>query len=137
MGDAPPVGRDGGEFLAPYLGLGADVPQTEFDPQLAIGLHDHRTDRQALGIDGPPIGEIGHRVDVIGVVDKGFGVNRAKQAGALQVGPHHARDIGAAAACRAADGKIGNGNGQGLEIALSDVHRQGGESRPRQDHRQH
>ena len=26
MGDAPPVGRDGGEFLAPDLSLGADIP---------------------------------------------------------------------------------------------------------------
>ena len=61
---------------------------------------------------------------------KAFGIERPEQAGAFQIGAHHAGDIGAAALPDRAE-EIGNGDGQRLGIALGHVHLQRGAGRRR------
>ena len=63
--------------------------------QPAVGLQRYLARHQALRVDHPPIGEIGRDIDVGDVLDKGLGIDGLEQAGAFEIGAHHAGDIGA------------------------------------------
>ena len=76
MRDAAPIFRLGEELLAQHLAFAEDVPQTEIDPQPAVGLQRHLARHQALRVDRAPAGESGRDIDVGDVFDKGLGIER-------------------------------------------------------------
>ncbi len=64
-----------------------------------------------------PIGEGRRRVDVLDLIDEGFGVERLEQARALEIGAHDACDVRAR---RGIADEIRDRDGQRLDVALID-----------------
>ena len=118
---APDVGR--GEILrAGELLGGGHIPQPEFRLQPAVALARDAAGDQRLGVDGAPIGKPRQRVDVRDPLDIGRGIDRREQAGALQVGGDHLRDVARdVAVVRAAADEIRNRDRDRLDVALGDV----------------
>ncbi len=78
-----------------HLLLGEDVPQAELDPQLAVGLTGRPPDHQRLRVQLPPVDELRHGIDRRLPALERTGIDQAKQAGALQIGPDHLADVAA------------------------------------------
>ena len=93
MGDAAPVVGHGEILLPGELLAGEHIPQPELRLQTAVGLTGDAAGDQRLRVDGAPIGEARQRVDVGDALDVGRRIDRREQAGALEIGGDHLRDI--------------------------------------------
>ena len=93
VGDAAPVGDDGRVDLPHHVLLGDHVPEPELDPQPIAAVDPDLSLGEGLGSDHPPVGELGKRADGLLDLDEGFGVGRLEQAGSLQIGFDHSRDL--------------------------------------------
>ncbi|ENN87294.1 hypothetical protein RHSP_25736 [Rhizobium freirei PRF 81] len=117
MGDTAPVIGLGIKLLADHLAVAERIPQAEFGAKTAAFLR-HAAGDQRLRVDRCPIREARRRIRIADLLDEGLLVDRCEQAGTLEVGGDHARDLRAEAVIRQ---KIGDRDRHGLNIALVDV----------------
>src|SRR6185295_2649563 len=106
MGDAPPVAGGGRERETRHLLLRDDIPQPEFDAQLAIGLRLHVAGHERLRIDDAPIAEARHRLERLRSLNERALIDRREQAGAFEI----ARDDGGNLRADVGAKQIGDGD---------------------------
>ncbi len=133
--DAPPVVRRGEVLLAGLLLAGEHVPQTELGLEPPVALPGDAAGHQRLGVDGAPVGEARHRVDVDDLFDEGGRIDRREQPAALEVGGDDLGDVARHldVALRPAD-EIRHRDRHRLDIALRDVDAQNRERRAARRH---
>ena len=119
VGDAPPIRRRSRIAQAGELLLGIDVPQAEFDLQLAVGAGGHGARHQRLGVDDAPIGVARRHLRCRVLVGEGLRVDRLEQARPLEIG----RDdlVHVLRYLRVVAGKDRDGDRHRRDLALRDV----------------
>ena len=114
MGDAPPVLRRGEELLAQHLAFADRRPTGGNRP--AAGRRAAASPGRSpapCALITRQLAKLGTHVDVGDVLDEGLGIERLEQAGALQIGAHHAGDIGAGLGVGSPARKSGMAMGRG------------------------
>ena len=120
VGDAPPRFRGGTQFESQHILLGEHIPQAELDGEpFGLSVIDP-ADHERLRVDDPPIRKSRPLHRIVFLPEEGGRVERAEEAGALEVARDHLRDP----AARLRVGKTGDRDGQGLHAAARDVDRQ-------------
>ena len=134
MRDASPVVGRGGKTQAAHLGAGEHVPEAEFHGQLsAVFAARDFPGHQSLGIDLAPVGEARQVAQLLGRLNERAPVDRAEQAGALEIGAHHVGDLlPARGRARRLAVEFGDGDRQGLDHTFGDVELELCDGRPRQ-----
>ena len=72
---------------------GEHVPQPELGLEPSVGLARDAAGDERLRVDGAPVGEARHRVEIGDLLDEGGRVDRREQTGALQVGADDLGDL--------------------------------------------
>ena len=121
MRQPAPVGPARLEGAADQLPAGGDVPQAEFDPDIAVGTVKDPAGDQRFGADALPVVETRREHLRPVALDEGLRVDRAEQAGASQVVGDDAGDL-LGGRPFFAGGRLGHhdGDGQRLEVRIVD-----------------
>jgi hypothetical protein len=103
------------------------VPQPELRLHAAVGLPRDAAGHQRLRVDGLPVLEARHRVDVDDLLEVGLLVDRREQAGAAQIAGDDAGDVAADLAVGRSRhaGEVGQRDRHRLHGALRDVELRG------------